>query len=717
MNVDNLLKQLTTKEKIGQLLQLAPFYFDIDLKAEVAGRIRSLNIDREGIFMSGSVLGISNASEMIKVQQKYLDINKHKIPLMFMADIIHGYETIFPVPIALASSFNPLIAFQTARISAIEASTAGIHVTFSPMADLSRDPRWGRVVESFGEDPYLAGVFSAQMVKGYQNDGIEKIGNLAACVKHFAAYGASEAGRDYNTVDVSKTALYNMYLKSYKTAIDAGAKMMMTAFNVLDGVPATINKFLLRTVLRDQWKSDAVTISDYDSLKQVLDHGCAENEKDAAYRAIQAGLDIEMASVCYVNYLEELIDEGIVDIKKLDEAVLRVLQLKKDLGLFEDSFKGASIDREKELVRSKEHLKISKKVALESAVLLKNEQTLPLNKKQKIALIGPYAKSKSTNGPWSWHGKIEHNLSLEEVFNNNDINLTFVSDAENIDQLSQQNITQIEASEVVVLALGEDARLSGEAHSRSDIKLPNHQDTLVKLARSLNKEIVVILFNGRPLDLSNIMDSNAILETWFLGSRATEAIFDLIYGHANPSGKLPMSFPRTVGQIPVYYNHLNTGRPLTDNNQNYEYLSRFLDVENTPLFSFGHGLSYASFKYSDLEISQIEFDVDTTLRLSINVTNESQIPGHEVVQLYIRDHVAKISRPVKELKKFKKIWLEGKQTQTVVFELDIHDLSYFDSNGNETYDSGKFTIMVGSNSQETLNIDIWLKGVKHDYQK
>ncbi|MCR3906623.1 MAG: glycoside hydrolase family 3 C-terminal domain-containing protein [Tenericutes bacterium] len=717
MKIDNLLKQLTTKEKIGQLLQLAPFYFDIDLKAEVAGRIRSLNIDREGIFMSGSVLGISNASEMIKVQQKYLDINKHKIPLMFMADIIHGYETIFPVPIALASSFNPLIAFQTARISAIEASTAGIHVTFSPMADLSRDPRWGRVVESFGEDPYLAGVFSAQMVKGYQNEGIEKIGNLAACVKHFAAYGASEAGRDYNTVDVSKTALYNMYLKSYKTAIDAGAKMMMTAFNVLDGVPATINKYLLRTVLRDQWKSDAVTISDYDSLKQVLDHGCAENEKDAAYRAIQAGLDIEMASVCYVNYLEELIDEGIVDIKKLDEAVLRVLQLKKDLGLFEDSFKGASIDREKELVRSKEHLKISKKVALESAVLLKNEQTLPLNKKQKIALIGPYAKSKSTNGPWSWHGKIEHNLSLEEVFSNNNINLTFVSDAENIDQLSQQNITQIEASEVVVLALGEDARLSGEAHSRSDIKLPNHQDTLVKLARSLNKEVVVILFNGRPLDLSNIMDSNAILETWFLGSRATEAIFDLIYGHANPSGKLPMSFPRTVGQIPVYYNHLNTGRPLTDNNQNYEYLSRFLDVENTPLFSFGHGLSYASFKYSDLEISQIEFDIDTTLRLSINVTNESQIPGHEVVQLYIRDHVAKISRPVKELKKFKKIWLEGKQTQTVVFELDIHDLSYFDSNGNETYDSGKFTIMVGSNSQETLNIDIWLKGVKHDYQK
>lgn len=717
MNVDNLLKQLTTKEKIGQLLQLAPFHFNVDLKSEVAGRVRSLNIDTEGIFLSGSVLGIRNAEEMLDIQKKYLDNSKHQIPLIIMADIIHGYETIFPVPIALASSFNPRMAFETARISAIEASTAGIHVTFSPMADLSRDPRWGRVVESFGEDPYLAGVLAANMVKGYQNDGIEKVGNLAACVKHFAAYGASEAGRDYNTVDVSRTALHNTYLKSYKKALDAGARLVMTAFNVLDGVPATINQYLLRTVLRDLWKSDVVTISDYDSLKQVLDHGCAENEKDAAYRAIQAGLDIEMASVCYVNYLEKLIEEGIVDIQKLDEAVLRVLNLKNDLGLFDNPYKGASVVREKELVRSKKHFEISKKIALESAVLLKNEKVLPLNKKQKIALIGPYARSKSTNGPWSWHGNIEHNKSLEEVFVNHKINLVYTSKAESIDQIEHSDYDQILKADMVVLALGENTRLSGEARSRSDIKLPNQQETLVKMAHTLNKKVVVILFNGRPLDLTNIIESDAILESWFLGSCAADAIFDLIYGIANPSGKLPMSFPRSVGQIPVYYNHLNTGRPLLETNKNNEFLSRYLDIENTPLFNFGYGLSYSSFIYSNLRISQLEFDVDTQLRVSIDVTNESHIPGYEVVQLYIRDHTAQISRPVKELIKFEKVWLGNKDTKTVEFSLDIHDLSYYDAYGNEIYDSGKFTIMVGSNSQETMKIDIWLKGVKHDYQK
>lgn len=695
--MEKLLQSLTIKEKIGQLMQLAPYLFIRDLKVEVAGHVRDLNLDEEKIFSSGSILGVGSAKEMIEVQKKYLEKSRHKIPLIFMADIIHGYKTIFPVPLALAATFNPELVKKAARISAIEAQTSGIHVTFSPMADLSRDPRWGRVVESFGEDPYLIGEMSAAMVKGYQNDGIEKVGNIASCVKHFAGYGASEGGRDYNTVDMSHLALHSAYLPGYKKALEAGARLVMTAFNVIDGIPCTINSYLLRDVLRNLWKKDVITISDYDSLNQIRSHGVASTMKEVAYQGITGGLDIEMASTSYVNHLETLINEKKVEIKLLDEAVLRILELKRDLGLFENPYKGANEELEQTLVLSNEYLDEALKVAHQSVVLLKNDQTLPINKNKKIALIGPYAQSRKTIGPWSWHGRRDLHLTLEEAFSSQ---IAFCKTVESPSELSADDLIKIKACDICLLALGEDEHLSGEAHSRSDIHLPGNQTKLFYSIKELDTPTVVILHNGRPLLLQDIMTANAILECFFLGSRSAEAIRDIILGDVNPSGKLPITFPKVLGQIPIYYNHLNTGRPYLGPNDHNEYVSKYLDVDNEPLFPFGFGLSYSSFKLSQLVLSSHSMRIDGLINCQITIENQSGIPGYETIQLYIRDHYAKVSRPVKELKQFKKIYLDAYEIKTINFNITLKDLSYLLHEGQITYDLGMFTVYIGTSSHD-----------------
>lgn len=705
----NLLQKLTTKEKIGQLLQIAPFFFIKDLEKEVYGPLLDLQLNEEKIFLAGSVLGIGSATEMMEVQKQYLKKSKHQIPLLFMADIIHGYKTIFPVPLALASSWNPELVKKAARISAVEASTAGIHVTFAPMADLSRDPRWGRVVEGFGEDPYLTGVMAQSMVEGFQNDGIEKDGNLAACVKHFAGYGASEAGRDYNTVDVSRYALHNYYFEGYKKAIDAGAKLIMTAFNVIEGVPSTTNRFLLRDILRDQWKFKGVTISDYDSLKQTIAHGQAKDMEEAALNGIDAGLDIEMASSCYTNHLEKLIVSGQVDMKLLDEAVLRILELKKEIGLFENPYKGASLEQEEKLVLSKKHLAESLKVAHESAVLLKNEDVLPLDKQTKVALIGPFASSRKTQGSWSWHGRHENNQTLIEVFNLEKADVVYINDEVDALKYTKKDLEQLKTADVILVLVGEDEKWSGEAHSLSDLHLRDGQHLLVELAKSLNKKVVTVLFNGRPLVLTNISQSDAILEAWFLGTRSAQAVYDLLYGRVNPSGKLTMSFPVNVGQIPIYYNHLNTGRPLEFAENPNTYVSRYLDVGNDPLYPFGYGLSYSKFSYDPLELNSTTLQKEDALEVKVTIQNKSDVDGYEVVQLYIRDHHAKVVRPVQELKQFQKIWIPKRQKRSLTFKLTQTDLSYHLPNGDLVVEPGLFTVMVGSSAHHVEKIQFELK--------
>ena len=696
MDIQHLLNSLTLEEKIGQMLQIAPFFFIREAEIEVSGHVYDLHLSKEEIFNSGSVLGIKNAEEMIKVQKLYLERNKHQIPLMFMADIIHGYETIFPVPIALSCSWNPRLAEEVARISAIEAQTAGIHVTFSPMADVSRDPRWGRVVEGFGEDVELAKTFVKAMVIGYQNDDLSKVGNMASCIKHFAGYGASEAGRDYNTVDISRLSLYQKYLPAYEEGIKAGAKLIMTSFNTLDGIPSTINSFLLRDILRDQWKFNGLTISDYDSLHQVITHGVAENDEEAAKLGIKAGLDIEMASSCYIKHLKQLVLDQKVDTKLIDEAVMRILQLKKDLGLFENPFKGADLELEKTLVHSLRHLEKAKDIAQESAVLLKNDQVLPLKPQCKIALVGPYSKSKLTNGPWSWHGKNELNKSLEESFIENGYDLVYVSDLDTPD-INQKDLDHIKTADIIIIAIGEHFRESGEAHCRSIIDIPRQQEKWVYLANELKIKSVTLLYNGRPLILEPILSSDAILETWFLGSMASDAIVELLSGKKNPSGKLTMSFPRNGGQIPIYYDHLNTGRPKIDGIQN-EFVSYYLDVKNTPLFPFGYGLSYSNFIYQSIELSSQKMTDKDSIKIFVKIENQSDFSGYEIIQLYIKDHVARLSRPLLELKDFKKIWFEAHQSKVIEMNITIDQLTYRTQNNELVYDKGKFSVMIGSNS-------------------
>lgn len=705
-SIETLMSTLTIEEKIGQLMQLAPFFFIGDLKKEVYGPIQALGLTEAEVFLSGSVLGIGNASEMKRVQEAYLKKSRHKIPLIFMADIIHGYKTIFPVPLAMAASFNPELVKKAARISALEAQTAGIHVTFSPMADLSRDPRWGRVVEGFGEDPYLNQVYAKAMVEGYQHDGIEKVGNLASCVKHFAAYGASEAGRDYNTVDISRLNLHQYYLSGYKAAVDAGARLVMTSFNIIEGIPATQNKYLLRDVLKQAWGFDGVVISDYDSLRQTIEHGTSENDYEAAKKAILGGLDIEMATSSYVLNLKKLVESSEVPMTLVDDACYRVLKLKQDLGLFDNPYKGADEILEHSLVLSDSHKKVALEVAKESMVLLKNEGLLPLKNDQKIALLGEYTNNTHTIGPWSWHGRAEDCIPLSEAVSKYTTPV-LVTDVNDINLLSDTEHVALRIADVVLVSVGEHSIESGEAHSKVNITIKPSDELLINQLSALGKKVVLILYHGRPLVLSHIEPKvNAILDTFFLGTMSQQAIAETLFGLNNPSGKLTMSYPRHVGQIPIYYNYLNTGRPFK--NDGNPFTSFYLDEQNTPLYPFGYGLSYSHFELSNLKVSKPHMKRHESIEVSIDVTNQSSVDGYETIQLYIRDYSAEVSRPVQELKQFKKIWIKANTKETITFMLKEQDLVYVHSDLSISADLGKFSIQVGNASNQVLKTDITL---------
>jgi len=708
------LERMTLEEKIAQLIQLAvPFFEGTTEAGLITGPMASLGIDEQTVRNAGSVLGMAGAQETINVQRKHLEHNRLGIPLLMMADIVHGFKTIFPVPLAIGCSWDLGLAERSAEIAAKEASVSGIHVTFAPMADLVRDPRWGRVMESTGEDPYLNALFAGAFVRGFQGDVLTgDPDRVAACVKHFAAYGAAEAGRDYNTVDLSARQLHEFYLPAYKAALDEGAEMVMTSFNTVDGIPATGNAPLMRKLLRKEWGFEGVLISDWGAVKELIAHGIAADEREAALKAMKAGVDIEMMTSCYAKHLAELIEAGEVDASLIDEAVLRILQLKDKLGLFDNPYRAADPEREKEIVFSDAHRRTASELARKSCVLLKNDGVLPLSAERRVAVVGPFARSGDLLGPWSWTGSQDAVVRLSEAIRAKASAPGAVTVAEGCGietDSTEAQLLEVEAAagsaDVIVLALGEHSDMSGEAGCRADIRLPQAQLDLVRRVKSLGKPVVAVLFNGRPLDLHGVIDeADAVLEAWFPGSEGGVAVADLLYGDANPSGRLTMSFPYSVGQVPVYYNAFNTGRPQGAPDAQVRYVSQYLDIPNEPLLPFGYGLSYAAFEYGEASLSADTMTPDAPLTVTVSVTNAGPVAGVETVQLYVRDISGEVVRPVKELKAFRQIELQPGESAEVTFELGESQLRYFHSDLTHDSDAGAFIAMVGPNSRDVASL-------------
>ena len=707
--LEYILEQMTLDEKIAQLTQLTSGFFEgSNHEDDPTGPMNELGINKEIVHNCGSVIGVSGAKEIITIQREHLRKSRLSIPLLFMADIIHGFKTIFPIPLAIGCSWDLELAEKSAQIAALEASVSGIHVTFAPMVDLVRDPRWGRVMESTGEDPYLNSQFAKAFVHGFQGENLENNPySIVACVKHFAAYGSPEGGRDYNTVDMSERQLREYYLPSYKAALDAGAEIIMSSFNTVNGIPATGNKQLMRGILRGEWKFNGVVISDWESVRELIPHGVAVNETQAAYQAIQAGIDIEMMSTTYIKHLSWLVEAKMVDEALINEAVLRILRLKSTLGLFENPYRGADEALEKKVIMCKKHRDISRELATKSIVLLKNKNDiLPLQRNQKIAMIGPFAKSQDILGPWSWLGSREDAISLYEEVNKK-VKHHSLQYAEGCgietgtDEQLNAALKVGKNSDVILLALGESSEMSGEAASRADIRLPQIQLDLLYKIKIVNKPIIVVVFNGRPLDLHGVIEeADAILEAWFPGTEGGAAIADLLFGDKNPSGKLSMSFPYSVGQIPVYYNHFHTGRPKNELHSGEKYVTGYSDIPNEPLFPFGFGLSYTTFSYKNAKLSNETMGVDTSITISVDITNTGDVKGEEIVQLYIQDVVGEVVRPIKELKGFEKVMLQPRETRTVSFIITEEQLRYHHSDLQYKSDPGAFVAYIGSSSQD-----------------
>lgn len=708
--IRTLLSKMTLEEKIGQLTQIRTSYY-YNSNTSATGTVSKLKFTKEQKWMIGTVLGKLDAKMMFEIQKEYLDNNRLGVPLLFMHDIIHGFKTIFPIPLALSCSWDEELIEKTARVAAREGSSSGYQATFSPMVDIVRDPRWGRVIESFGEDTLLNSIFGVAMVRGYQNGDLKDPDTLISCVKHFAAYGAVEGGRDYNTVDISECRLRNEYFPPYYEAIKAGAKSIMSSFNVLNGIPATANTWLLRKILREEWGYEGVVISDWGAVKELIPHGTAENSIDAAKLSLKAGIDIEMATTAYFEALPELCKDKSME-KLLDDAVERILLLKNECGLFEDPYRGISYEKEKQTLLCSDFRKVAREAASKSAVLLKNSDILPLERSKNVILIGPYSSSASILGPWSLDGDLNDVITIEQGLINKNIRLEGV-ETTSFNEISKEKIEEIiekaKRADVIVLALGEEEEKSGEAGCVSNITLPEAQIKLLHCIKKLNKPLIVLLINGRPLDLTNVIEeADAVLECWFPGTEGGNAIADILYGDYNPSGKLTMSFPRGVGQIPVYYNNLATGRPKELLKNEKRYKSQYLDVPNEPLFPFGYGMGYSKFKYDNLNISKKELSKKERISCSVNVTNIGKYTGIETVQLYMRDKVADISRPVKQLIKYKQIIINPNETKTVEFTIDEKDLRYWNGENQCKSDEGLFEFTLGKDSSEGTSFEIRL---------
>ncbi len=703
--IDSLLSIMTLDEKVGQLVQIVgPEKVSEDL-------IREGKIGSYLVWIQGA--GNANRLQRIAVEETRLGI-----PLIFANDVIHGYHTIFPIPLAESCSWNPELITRACRIAAIESASEGTHWTFAPMVDISRDPRWGRIMEGSGEDAYLGSVLAEASVRGFQGADLKDKDAIAACAKHFVGYGAVEGGRDYNTVDMSERVLREIYLPPFKAAVDAGVETIMSAFNEIGGVPSTANYFTLTQVLRNEWGFKGFVISDYNSIAELVPHGIAADKKEAAFKGFNAGIDMDMLGDTllgniYMPNLGELVKDGKVLEKKLDDAVRRILGLKFRLGLFEDPYVD-TVYFNKHLPSVEERNNIARELARESVVLLKNDgNILPLSKNVgSIALIGPLADSKADMmGGWSGDGDPEKSVTLLEALRNNytgKINYARGCDVEGwMNDEFESALKAAQQSDIIIMALGESREMSGEAASRTNLDLPGRQTDLIKLIKSTGKPVIVILFNGRPLTI-NWMNENipGIIEAWFPGHQAGNALTDLLFGDYAPSGKLSVTFPRSVGQIPIYYNHKNTGRPPLDIDK---FTSKYIDEKVTPLYPFGYGLSYTNFGYSDLELSNKNINPEDTLYVSIKIENYGNFDGSEVVQMYIQDEVGSVTRPVKELKGFKKIFLKKGEEKTVEFKITSDMLAFYNVNNKNTAEPGWFKVMVGGNSDEVISDRFLLK--------
>jgi beta-glucosidase len=712
--VDSVLHLMTLQEKIGQLNQLNGG--DVTGPADDKNR-NMLQEIRTGKL--GSLLNVRGAKITKELQQEAMK-SRLKIPLIFGQDVIHGYRVIFPIPLGEAASWDMDIIKLSARTAAREASSAGIQWTFAPMVDIARDPRWGRVMEGAGEDPYLGSAIAIARVKGFQGNGLGDLNGVMACAKHFAAYGAAIAGRDYNGVDMSKRELWEVYMPPFKAALDAGAATFMNSFNTLNGTPATGNSYLQRDILKGKWGFKGFVVSDWGSIREMVAHGYAKDLKEAGQFAISAGNDMDMESKAYDGYLAELVQGGKVNIDDINEAVKRILIKKFELGLFDNPYRFSDEKREKSELNSLANQAVSRDVAKRSIVLLKNETgILPLSKATKnIALIGPLVKAnQDMRGFWalSW-GKDDIPVSLYEGVKNklgNKTNLLYAKGCNINDSITTEFNEAIETAmkaDVVIMAVGETFDMTGEAKSKADIHIPGVQEQLVKAIVQTGKPLVVLVMGGRPLVFNYTAENvKSILFTWWLGSEAGDAMADVIFGDYNPAGKLPITFPKSIGQIPIYYAQTKTGRPFEEG-KSPNYKSAYLDISNSPQYAFGHGLSYTTFKYSDINLDKTVIALNDTIKVTVNVTNTGKYDGEEVVQLYIKDKVAQPVRPIMELKDFQKIKLNPGETKTLVFYIQKEKLSFYNDDLKWITQPGDFEVMIGSASDDIrLKSDFILK--------
>ena len=708
--IKDLLEKMTLEEKVGQLQQCGPslvgafevsfselldMMFDGKISEAEFGRLMSTaqeDFHEEDLRAGkiGSYNGIKNAATANKLQKIAVEETRLGIPLVFGYDVIHGYRTIMPIPLAEACAWDPALWEKTARVAAKEATAAGIHMTFAPMVDVAKDARWGRVSEGAGEDAYLSSLFGMAKVKGFQSEDLSKEDAMVACVKHFAGYGAAEAGRDYNRVDMSMQRFYEEYLPPYEACIKAGARAIMPAFNDINGVPCSVNKWLLTNILREKWRFDGMTVSDANAIAECVNHGIAEDKSDASRQAIEAGMDMDMSSNSYSESLVQLVQNGVVKEEVLDRAVADVLRIKCELGLFEHPYQ-TSEEREKEELLKPEYRTLARETAGKSMVLLKNEGVLPLKNGTRVGVVGGLADNRGEmTGAWAIGANPEECISIVDACN-----------VQGIDYIYTKNLEEIENCDVVVVSLGETKDQSGEAASRSDITIPEEQMELLDELVKSGKPVITVLFNGRPLALGAVAEkADAILEAWYPGIEAGNAILDILFGRVNPSAKLTTTFPYASGQCPMYYSHINTGRP----GGKGKFTSKYLDTPLEPVYPFGYGLSYTTYNYRDLEVVESR----EAFIASATITNIGEVAGEEIVQCYIRDLVAQRVRPVKQLKAFEKIKLDPGESKKINFTIPYQELGYYNNEMEYIVEEGTFEIFIGKNSNDCLSQKIVL---------
>ena len=693
MNIHDLLNRMTLEEKLAQMTQIPPHFFIELSKTEVFGERRNIRFSRENMMRIGSILGVHDAEEMRQIQQMILDESRLKIPALFMADIVHGHQTIFPIPLAQAGSFNDTLMEMCARIAAEEASTSGIHITYAPMVDLARDARWGRVMEGFGEDPYLASRMAAATVQGFQTGEPSDEGYVGACFKHFAGYGASEAGRDYNTVDMSYERFYNLYAKPYAAAIDAGAVMTMLAFNTWNGIPSTIHRDLIRNILVKDMGFEGVIISDYDALSQTIAHGASRDERHACEQGLNAGLMIEMGTNQFINHGKACVEHGHVSMDTIDEAVLKILRLKETLGLFENPFKGANRHKAKAIMRHPNHLSVAQKAAEQSMVLLKNDGVLPLREGHRIGLSGPFANSQNMLGAWHWQGRYEWVQTYTEVLQ--DLGYSWVLvDEDHLEVLSEVD--------VVLHMTGEPDYDTGESRSKVNLRLPQTDAKWIDTVHRHHTPIVSVIHSGRPLVLEPVLASDAILYAWYGGIRHTQAVINLVLGHAQPSAKLPMSLPRHVGQYPMSYHDFTTGRPF--NKHHPEYTTKYIDVDLTPQFAFGYGLTYQSLSFHLKAPASIDYAGDS-LTLEVTFEHPHEDAVEDVFQVYYK---LRPSHPVmgQRLIHYERVRVNAHETKTILLTLEPHELMPVDEHKKAHPQAGTLTLQCGFSVHELTSLDV-----------